>query len=57
MLRNQTLAPEFSLQDQDGQQRTLTELRGDKPLLLFYYRGAFCPTSHKQLTDYADIYF
>ena len=56
MLRNQTPAPEFSLLDQDGQQRTLTELRGDKPLLLFYYRGAFCPTSAKQLTDYADIY-
>ncbi len=56
MLRNQTLAPEFSLLDQDGKQQTLTELRGDQPLLLFYYRGAFCPTTHKQLTDYADIY-
>lgn len=56
MLRNQTPAPEFTLQDQDGRQRTFAELRGDKPLLLFYYRGAFCPTSHKQLTDYADIH-
>ena len=56
MLRNQTSAPEFTLQDQNGQSHTLTELRGDKPLLLFYYRGAFCPTSAKQLTDYADIY-
>ena len=56
MLRNQTPAPDFSLPDQDGQTRTLAELRGDQPLLLFYYRGAFCPTSHKQLTDYADIY-
>ena len=56
MLRNHDSAPEFSLLDQDGQQRTLADLRGDQPLLLFYYRGAFCPTSHKQLTDYADIY-
>ena len=56
MLANQTPAPEFSLLDQNGKERTLTELRGDQPLLLFYYRGAFCPTSHKQLTDYADIY-
>ena len=56
MLRNQTPAPDFSLLDQSGKQRTLAELRGDKPLLLFYYRGAFCPTTHKQLTDYADIY-
>ena len=56
MLRNQTPAPDFSLLDQDGKTRTLSELRGDQPLLLFYYRGAFCPTTHKQLTDYADIY-
>ena len=56
MLRNQSPAPDFSLLDQDGQQRTLAELHGGQPLLLFYYRGAFCPTSHKQITDYADIY-
>ena len=56
MLRNQTPAPEFSLLDQNGQQRTLSELRGDKTLVLFYYRGAFCPTSRKQLGDYADNY-
>ena len=56
MLHNQTPAPDFSLRDHDGQARTLTELRGDKPLVLFYYRGAFCPTSRKQLGDYADNY-
>lgn len=56
MLRNQAQAPDFTLQDKNGKERTLSELCGDKPLLLFYYRGAFCPTSHKQLTDYADIY-
>jgi len=56
MLRNQTQAPDFSLRDHDGQQRTLSELRGQKPLVLFYYRGEFCPTSRKQLTDFADNY-
>ncbi len=56
MLRNQTPAPDFALRDQDGQQRTLSELRGDKPLLLFYFRGEFCPTSRKGLMDFADIY-
>lgn len=56
MLRNQTPAPGFSLRDQEGQQRTLSELRGDKMLLLFYYRGEFCPTSRKGLMDFADIY-
>lgn len=56
MIRNQTPAPGFSLRDQEGQQRTLSELRGDKMLLLFYYRGEFCPTSRKGLMDFADIY-
>ena len=56
MLRNQTPAPNFSLLDQDGNERTLSQLRGDKPLLLFFYRGAFCGTSRKQLIDYADNY-
>ncbi len=56
MLKNQTPAPEFSLLDQDGKQRTLSQIRGDKPLVLFYYRGEFCPTSRKQLGDYADNY-
>jgi len=56
MLHNQTPAPGFSLRDQEGQQRTLSELRGDKTLVLFYYRGEFCPTSRKQLGDYADNY-
>ena len=54
MLRNQSLAPDFSLLDHHGAPRTLAELRGDKPLLLFFYRGAFCQTSRKQLLDYAD---
>ena len=56
MLRNQTPAPDFSLFDHEGKQRTLTELRSDKTLLLFYYRGEFCPTSRKQLADFADNY-
>ncbi len=56
MIRNQTPAPGFSLRDQEGQQRTLSELRGDKMLLLFYYRGEFCSTSRKGLMDFADIY-
>ena len=56
MLSNQAPAPDFSLQDQNGKTRTLSELRGDKPLVLFYYRGEFCPTSRKQLGDYADNY-
>ncbi len=56
MLRNQTPAPDFSLRDHNGGERTLSELRGDKTLLLFYYRGEFCPTSRKQLMDFADNY-
>ncbi len=56
MLRNRTPAPDFSLLDQNGQARTLAELRGDGLLLLFFYRGAFCQTSRAQLLNYADNY-
>jgi len=56
MIRNQNPAPDFSLRDHEGQQQTLSELRGDKLMLLFYYRGEFCPTSRKGLMDFADIY-
>ena len=56
MLRNQTSAPDFSLLDQDSHARSLAELRGDGPLLLFFYRGAFCQTSRAQLLNYADNY-
>lgn len=56
MLRNQTPAPDFTLRDHQGQERSLSQLRGGKAIALFFFRGEFCPTSYKGLADYADIY-
>lgn len=56
MLRNHAPAPEFTLPDQFGAPRSLDELRGDRPFLLLFYRGAFCPTARKDLLAYANVY-
>jgi peroxiredoxin len=56
MLRNKTPAPDFALQDDSGEQRSLAELHADKPLVLFFFRGSFCPTSHRDLLAYTDVY-
>ena len=57
MLRNKTPAPDFSLPDDDGEMRALDSLRlAGKPLLLFFYRFEHCPTSHRDLLAYANIY-
>lgn len=56
MLRNKTPAPSFALPDDTGQQQSLEPLRGQKPLLLFFFRGAFCPTARRDLSGYAAAY-
>lgn len=56
MPRNHAPAPDFILPDQDGTPRSLAELRGDRPLLLLFYRGAFCPTARKDLLAYANVH-
>src|SRR5690348_12507329 len=56
MLRNHAPAPEFTLPDHDGAPHTLANLRGGRPLLLLFYRGAFCPTAQKDLLAYANVY-
>jgi peroxiredoxin len=45
-----TQLPEISLPDQDGQ---ATSLRGDRPLLLVWFRGSWCPYCKKQLSEIA----
>jgi peroxiredoxin len=56
MLRNLTPPPAFSLPDDSGAQRALDELRGGRPLVLLFSRGAFCATSRRDLLAYADLY-
>ena len=56
MLRNKTPAPEFSLPDENGERWDLAKLRAGKLLALFFFRGAFCPTSTRDLLAYANVY-
>lgn len=56
MLRNQMPAPGFTLTTAEGQTRTLEQLRAGKPLLLFFFRFADCPTSRRDLGRYAEVY-
>lgn len=56
MLRNLSFPPSFALPDDNCQIRTLDELRAGKPLVLLFFRGAFCATARRDLLCYADIY-
>ena len=56
MLRNLTPAPDFTLRDEQGHERSLDDLRAGKPLVIFFFRGAFCPTARKDLLAYANVY-
>jgi peroxiredoxin Q/BCP len=45
-------APDFSLQDQDGNMVTLSEYKGKRHVLLIFVRGDWCPTCHIMLRTY-----
>src|SRR5688500_8996750 len=54
MLRNGTLAPDFALRDDQDNQTTLKEACKGKVVVLQFFRGAFCPTSHRDLLNFND---
>lgn len=56
MLRNLSFPPEFTLHDDCNEPRTLSQLRGDSPLALLFFRGAFCATARRDLLSWGDIY-
>jgi peroxiredoxin len=56
MLRNKMPAPGFTLLTADNQPRTLEQLAAGKPLLLFFFRFADCPTSRRDLVRYAEVF-
>ncbi len=56
MLRNGTPAPGWVLTDADDREQTLDGLRQGKPLLLYFFRGEFCPTAQRDLIGWADVY-
>jgi peroxiredoxin Q/BCP len=45
--------PDFTLTDQDGKSLTLSSLRGQW-VLLFFYRGYWCPYCMTEMSDFAD---
>jgi peroxiredoxin len=47
------VAPDFTLRDQDGKSFTLSTLRGQW-VLLFFYRGYWCPYCMTEMSDFAD---
>ncbi|HEX2920496.1 MAG TPA: peroxiredoxin-like family protein [Bacteroidales bacterium] len=47
-------APDFTGYDQSGQQVTLNDLLKGGPVVLFFYRGNWCPACNKQLKEYQD---
>lgn len=45
-------APEFHLQDQNGEMVSLADFKGDRHLLLIFVRGDWCPGCHMMLRTY-----
>ena len=49
-------APEFTLPDQDGVERTLAGLRGGQPLILYFYPADFTPGCTREACDLRDLH-
>ncbi len=47
-------APAFSLKNQTGEDRSLSNYLADGPVVLTFYRGAWCPYCNLQLKEYND---
>jgi thioredoxin-dependent peroxiredoxin len=55
MLKNGTQAPDFDLEDQDGQRHTLKSLLRDGPLILYFYPADFTPGCTKEACSFRDL--
>ena len=49
------IAPDFSLDDQDGVRRTLSELVNDGPVVLFFYPAAMTKGCTKEACNFRDL--
>ncbi|BDD08195.1 peroxiredoxin [Fulvitalea axinellae] len=47
-------APAFTAKDQDGKKVKLKSLLKEGPVVLFFYRGAWCPYCQKQVAELQD---
>lgn len=50
-------APEFKLKDQNDNWVALKDVRKKGPVVLLFYRGAWCPFCNRQLKDFQDSLF
>ena len=53
-LKSGDKAPEFTGYDQTGKQVELKKLLGNGPIILFFYRGKWCPVCSRYLNNYQD---
>lgn len=56
MLNPGDRAPEFTLPDQDGRDRSLTSLLGDGPLILYFYPADFTPGCTAEACTLRDLH-
>ncbi len=56
MLPTGESAPDFSLPDHEGRQRSLRELRAGGPLILYFYPADFTPGCTKEACDLRDLH-
>jgi peroxiredoxin len=54
-LHEGALAPDFTLRNVDGRPVTLSALLAERPVVLTFYRGAWCPYCNLQLRAYQAI--
>ena len=53
-LKKGTKAPNFSAVDQYGNKLNLEQILNEKPVVMFFYRGYWCPYCNQYLKKYAD---
>lgn len=56
MLSPGDTAPDFTLPDQDGRKRSLAELQGGGPLILYFYPADFTPGCTREACDLRDLH-
>jgi thioredoxin-dependent peroxiredoxin len=56
MLAPGSRAPEFTLPDQDGRERSLTSLLSDGPLILYFYPADFTPGCTAEACSLRDLH-
>lgn len=55
-MQKNDLAPDFSLRDQDGNERTLSKLLLDGAVVLFFYPAALSPGCTKESCHFRDLH-